>query len=154
MGCGRMSPARSSSRHFPTRGGAPLTAKVQLKYWPVETNGQPVVVRRARAARPRSIQACLKEIEVFTSKFTWFEIGSEAGEVGTPRTARDRRSQPALYVRADVGRRAAQGCPSFADAKVFDPTLRPLMAMIKVTVDEAIEALLPDMALRVVRHNQ
>jgi 2-methylcitrate dehydratase PrpD len=33
---------------------------------------------------------------------------------------------------------------------VLDPALRPLMAMIKVTADDAIEALLPDMALRVV----
>jgi 2-methylcitrate dehydratase len=28
---------------FPNKGGEPLTPKVQIKYWPVETNGQPVI---------------------------------------------------------------------------------------------------------------
>jgi 2-methylcitrate dehydratase PrpD len=39
---------------------------------------------------------------------------------------------------------------SFHEEAVLDPALRPLMAMIKVTVDDAIEALLPDMGLRLV----
>jgi 2-methylcitrate dehydratase len=29
---------------FPVSGGTALTPKVQLKYWPVETNGQPVMI--------------------------------------------------------------------------------------------------------------
>jgi 2-methylcitrate dehydratase len=132
---------------FPNRGGAPLTPKVQLKYWPVETNGQPVVFA-ALELRTKVDPKTLKDIEVFTSKFTWFEIGSEP-EKWDPRTRETAdHSLPYMFARTLVDGPLKVG--SFADAKVFDPALRPLMAMIKVTVDEAIEALLPDMALRVV----
>ena len=43
MACSRTSPGRSARADFPTEGGASLTPHVQFKYWPVETNGQPVV---------------------------------------------------------------------------------------------------------------
>ena len=69
---------------FPNRGGEPLTPKVQIKYWPVETNGQPVIfaaLKLRELVEPHDF----KEIEVFTSKFTWFEIGSEP-EKWDPRT--------------------------------------------------------------------
>jgi 2-methylcitrate dehydratase len=43
---------------FPTEGGPSLTPRVQLKYWPVEANGQPVVWGRlncaSRSRRPTS----------------------------------------------------------------------------------------------------
>jgi 2-methylcitrate dehydratase len=54
---------------FPVSGGTALTPKVQLKYWPVETNGQPVIWA-ALELRPKVDHRDLKGIEVFTSKFT------------------------------------------------------------------------------------
>jgi 2-methylcitrate dehydratase len=132
---------------FPGQGGTPLTPKVQLKYWPVETNGQPVIWA-ALDLRSKVDPRDLKEIEVFTSKFTWFEIGSEP-EKWDPRTRETAdHSLPYMFARTLVD--GPLKVTSFADAAVFDPGLRPLMAMIKVTVDDKIEALLPDMALRVV----
>ena len=69
---------------FPNKGGEPLTPKVRIKYWPVETNGQPVIFA-ALKLRDLVKPYDLKAIEVFTSKFTWFEIGSEP-EKWDPRT--------------------------------------------------------------------
>jgi len=132
---------------FPSKGGEPLTPKVQIKYWPVETNGQPVVFAALELRRkldPRD----LTEIEVFTSKFTWFEIGSEP-EKWDPRTRETAdHSLPYMFARTLLD--GTLTVASFRAEAVLEPSLRPLMAKIKVTVDEAIEALLPDMALRVV----
>ena len=61
---------------FPNRGGAYLTPRVQLKYWPIETNGQPAVWA-ALELRSKVDPKDLRQIDVLTSKFTWFEIGSE-----------------------------------------------------------------------------
>jgi len=61
---------------FPDEGGVYLTPRVQLKYWPIETNGQ-AAVWAALELRAKTKADELREIEVFTSKFTWFEIGSE-----------------------------------------------------------------------------
>ncbi len=132
---------------FPNKGGEPLTPKVQIKYWPVETNGQPVVFA-ALELRPKVDPKDVKEIEVFASKFTWFEIGSEP-EKWDPRTRETAdHSLPYMFARTLVD--GTLTVESFRDKAVLDKALRPLMAKIKVTVDEAIEALLPDMALRVV----
>jgi len=132
---------------FPNKGGEPLTPKVQIKYWPVETNGQPVVFA-ALKLRPVVDPRELKEIEVFTSKFTWFEIGSEP-EKWDPRTRETAdHSLPYMFARTLVD--GTLNVASFRAEAVLDASLRPLMAKIKVTVDEAIEAMLPDMSLRVV----
>ncbi len=132
---------------FPDHGGRMLMPQVQLKYWPVETNGQPVVFA-ALALRSKVDPKNLTEIEVFTSKFTWFEIGSEP-EKWDPRTRETAdHSLPYMFARTLVD--GPLKVSSFADAAVLDPALRPLMAMIKVTVNDKIEAMLPDMALRVV----
>jgi 2-methylcitrate dehydratase len=132
---------------FPNKGGEPLTPKVQIKYWPVETNGQPVIFAALKLrdlVDPRE----LKAIEVFTSKFTWFEIGSEP-EKWDPRT-RETADHSLPYMLARTLVDGTLSVASFREEAVLDPALRPLMAMIKVTVDDAIEAQLPDMALRVV----
>jgi 2-methylcitrate dehydratase len=132
---------------FPDQGGTPLTPQVQLKYWPVETNGQPAIWA-ALELRSKIGLRDLREIEVFTSKFTWFEIGSEP-QKWDPRTRETAdHSLPYIFARTLVD--GALTVASFNEEAVLDPALRPLMAKIKVTVDEAIEALLPDMALRIV----
>ena len=95
----------------------------------------------------------LKEIEVFTSKFTWFEIGSEP-EKWDPKTRETAdHSLPYIFARAlfDGPIRVS----SFNDEAVRDPALRPLMQKIKVIPDDAIEALLPAKVLiRVVATTQ
>ena len=146
-GCSRTSPGRSRWSTFPTEGGPSLTPRVQLKYWPVETNGQPVIWA-ALELRKSLAAADIKAIEVFTNKFTWFEIGSEP-EKWDPQTRETAdHSLPYIFARAFVD--GPITTRSFTEDKVRDPALRPLMSKIKVTVDDALEAMLPRMVLRVV----
>ena len=75
------------------------------------------------------------------SKFTWFEIGSEP-EKWDPKTRETAdHSLPYIFARALVDGPITVG--SFSDKAVRDASLRPLMAKIKVTPDDSIEALLP-----------
>ena len=85
---------------------------------------------------------------VRTYWFAWSEIGSEP-EKWDPRT-RETADHSLPYMLARTLVDGTLSVASFREDAVLDPALRPLMAMIKVTVDDAIEALLPDMALRVV----
>ena len=129
---------------FPNRGGAYLTPRVQLKYWPIETNGQPAVWA-ALELRSKVNASELKEIEVFTSKFTWFEIGSEP-EKWDPKTRETAdHSLPYIFARTLVD--GPITVSSFSDEAVRDSSLRPLMTKIKVIPDDSIEALLPGKTL-------
>jgi 2-methylcitrate dehydratase len=110
---------------------------VQLKYWPIETNGQPAVWA-ALELRAQVDPQALKEINVLTSKFTWFEIGSEP-EKWDPRTRETAdHSLPYIFARTLVD--GPLRVSSFNDAAVLDPSLRPLMNKIKVVVDDEIES--------------
>lgn len=126
---------------FPNSGGEPLTPQVQIKYWPVETNGQPVVWA-ALDLRKSLKPANVTEIEVFTSKFTWFEIGSEPEKWDPNSRETADHSLPYIFARTFVDGPLTQD--SFSDSAVLDPTLRPLMSKIKVTVDEEIERVLAE----------
>jgi 2-methylcitrate dehydratase len=129
---------------FPNQGGAYLTPRVQLKYWPIETNGQ-AAVWAALELRGKVNLSDLREIEVFTSKFTWFEIGSEP-EKWDPKTRETAdHSLPYIFARALVD--GPIRVASFGDEAVRDASLRPLMAKIKVIPDDSIEALLPEKTL-------
>ncbi|HEY1235089.1 MAG TPA: MmgE/PrpD family protein [Candidatus Binatia bacterium] len=130
---------------FPSKGGGTyLTPRVQMKYWPIETNGQPAVWA-ALELRTKAEPNAWREIEVFTSKFTWFEIGSEP-EKWDPQTRETAdHSLPYIFARALVD--GPIRVSSFEDVAVRDPALRPLMAKIKVIPDDAIEALLPEKVL-------
>jgi 2-methylcitrate dehydratase len=129
---------------FPNDGGAYLTPRVQMKYWPIETNGQPAVWA-ALELRTKAAPAAWRQIEVFTSKFTWFEIGSEP-EKWDPQTRETAdHSLPYIFARALVD--GPIRVSSFEDVAVRDPALRPLMAKIKVIPDDAIEAVLPEKVL-------
>ncbi|HEY7317280.1 MAG TPA: MmgE/PrpD family protein [Candidatus Binatia bacterium] len=125
---------------FPNQGGLYLTPRVQLKYWPIETNGQ-AAVWAALELRSKVNPSDLKEIEVLCSKFTWFEIGSEP-EKWDPKTRETAdHSLPYIFARALVD--GPITVSSFSDEAVRDASLRPLMTKIKVTPDDSIEALLP-----------
>jgi 2-methylcitrate dehydratase len=129
---------------FPNHGGAFLTPRVQLKYWPIETNGQPAVWA-ALELRSKVDAANLSRIEVYTSRFTWFEIGSEP-EKWNPKTRETAdHSLPYIFARTLVD--GPITISSFRDEAVRDPLLRPLMAKIKVIPDDDIEALLPEKTL-------
>jgi len=129
---------------FHNQGGAYLTPRVQLKYWPIETNGQ-AAVWAALELRSKVSPNDLKEIEVLTSKFTWFEIGSEP-EKWDPKTRETAdHSLPYIFARALMD--GPIRVSSFTDEAVRDASLRPLMAKIKVIPDESIDALLPEKTL-------
>jgi 2-methylcitrate dehydratase len=129
---------------FPNDRGAYLTPRVQLKYWPIETNGQPAVWA-ALELRAKADPRDLKAIDVFTSKFTWFEIGSEP-EKWDPKTRETAdHSLPYIFARALID--GPIRVSSFSDEAVRDPSLRPLMQKIKVIPDDEIEALLPGKTL-------
>jgi 2-methylcitrate dehydratase len=125
---------------LPNCGGAHLTPRVQLKYWPIETNGQPAVWAALELREKARIDE-LREIEVFTSKFTWFEIGSEP-EKWDPQT-RETADHSLPYMFARTLMDGPIKITSFNDEAVRDPVLRPLMAKIRVIPDDRIEALLP-----------
>ena len=134
---------------FPNEGGEFMTPRVQIKYWPVETNAQPVVWaalelrEKLNSAGIGGIEA-IAEIEVFTSRFAHFEIGSEP-EKWDPQT-RETADHSLPYIFARTLMDGPIGVKSFAIEAVRDTGLRPLMAKIKVTVDDAVEALPPDAA--------
>jgi len=129
---------------FRNEGGAHLTPRVQLKYWPIESNGQ-AAVWAALDLRSKVKPSDVKEIDVFASKFTWFEIGSEP-EKWDPKTRETAdHSLPYIFARALVD--GPIRVNSFNDEAVRDASLRPLMAKIKVIPDESIEALLPEKTL-------
>ena len=102
--------------------------------------GRPPSGRRWSCVR-RSTHTDLKAIEVFASKFTWFEIGSEP-EKWDPKTRETAdHSLPYIFARALVD--GPIRVASFNDEAVRDASLRPLMAKIKVIADDSIEAMLP-----------
>jgi len=132
---------------FPTEGGPALMLRVQLKYWPVEANAQPAVWA-ALALRESLLPDDIRRIEVFTNKFTRFEIGSEPAKWDPQTRETADHSLPYIVARTLVDGPITTRA-SFAPEKVRDPALRPLMAKIVVTVDDSLEAMLPRMAMRV-----
>jgi 2-methylcitrate dehydratase len=133
---------------FPNEGGAFQIPRVLIKYWPLETNGQPVVwaaLEMRKKLKPDDIEA----IDVFCDEFTRFEIASEP-EKWDPRTRETAdHSLPYIFARALID--GPITVSSFEDDLVLDPALRPLMSKITVTTDRKIEAMLPEtMAIRVV----
>jgi 2-methylcitrate dehydratase len=126
---------------FPNAGGTFLMPRVLLKFWPIETNGQPVVWA-ALELREKITPAEIEEIEVFTDKFTRFEIGSEPEKWDPQNRETADHSLPYIFARTLVD--GPLTLASFELDAVRDPALRPLMAKIKVIVDDDIEALMPE----------
>lgn len=126
---------------FPTEGGAFTTPVVLLKYWPIETNGQPVVWA-AQEVRDKAPLDQIEDIEAFVNKFTQYEIGSEP-EKWDPQTRETAdHSLPYILARTLVDGTITVG--SFGADSVLDPALRPLMQKIRVTVADDLEAMMPD----------
>jgi 2-methylcitrate dehydratase len=132
---------------FPTEGGPWFLPRVQLKYWPVEANAQPAVWA-ALELRGLLTVTDIRQIEVFTNKFAWFEIGSEPAKWDPQTRETADHSLPYILARTLLDGVITPG--SYTDELIRDPGVRSLMTKIKVTVDDALEAMLPRMAMRVV----
>ena len=127
-----------SIKPFPGFGGDVMTPSVQLKYWPVETNAQPVVWA-ALDLRSQVDVADITSIDVFTNKFTVFEIASEPPKWDPQTRETADHSLPYIMARSLVDGPLTES--SFSLSAVRDPSLRPLMNLIKVSVDPLIDAL-------------
>ena len=121
---------------LPDRGGAYLMPNSKLKYWPVEGNAQAAVwaaleLREAMAAED------IADIDIATYWHAWHEIASEP-EKWDPKTRETAdHSMPYVFARALVDGTISPA--SFLPASYLDPSLRPLMAKIRVHEDEEIE---------------
>lgn len=131
---------------FPDQGGRSAMPCVHLKFWPVETNAQPVVwagLKLREALKPDEIDT----IEVRTSHFTHFEIGSEP-EKWDPKTRETAdHSLPYIFAKSFID--GSITLNSFSADAIGAPLLRPLMARISVIPDDDIEAMLPKVVIRV-----
>ena len=129
---------------FPTEGGDFHIPRTLLKYWPLETNGQPVVWA-ALEMREKVTPDDIESIEVLCDEFTRFEIGSEP-EKWDPQTRETAdHSLPYIFARALVD--GPLNVASFDEAQVRDVALRPLLKKITVTTDPAIEAMVPEVMM-------
>ena len=132
---------------FPTEGGEFTLDQILFKYWPLETNGQPAVwaaMELRERLTPSDIDN-IKSIEFFCDELTRVEIGGEP-EKWDPQTRETAdHSLPYIFARTLVD--GTISIASFEENRVQDSSLRPLLNKITVTVDPAIEALLPDMKL-------
>lgn len=132
---------------FPTEGGEFTIDQILFKYWPLETNGQPAVwaaMELRERLTPSDIDN-IKSIEFFCDELTRVEIGGEP-EKWDPQTRETAdHSLPYIFARTLVD--GTISIASFEENRVQDSSLRPLLNKITVTVDPAIEALLPDMKL-------
>ena len=117
---------------FPNDGGGYLTPRVQMKYWPIETNGQPAVWA-ALELRTKAAPTAWRQIDLFTSKFTWFEIGSEP-EKWDPQT-RETADHSIPYLVAAALQDGGVTPATFEPRRIQDPALRPLIKKLTVVED-------------------
>ena len=132
---------------FATEGGEFRMNDVLIKYWPVESNGQPVVwvgLDLREKVRPDDIES----IDVWCDEFARFEIASEP-EKWDPQT-RETADHSLPYILARTLVDGPVNVASFDELLVQDPALRPLMNKITVETDPAYEERLPDMIVRAV----
>lgn len=132
---------------FGGRDGTYRLPEVRLKYWPVESNAQPAIWA-ALDLRSKVSWQDLVDVDVATYKFTVKEIAGEP-EKWDPQTRETAdHSLPYIFARAMVD--GAIDARTFEEAAYRDPSLRPLMAKVRVRVDDEIEALYPaTIAMRV-----
>ncbi len=123
---------------FPTAGGIIMTPRVQMKFWPVETNAQPVVWAGLEL-RSQVHNQDIDSIEAFTNKFTVYEIASEPQKWDPQSRETADHSLPYILARTIVDGPLTE--EAFTLQAVRDPDLRPLMDKIRVSVDPRIDAL-------------
>jgi 2-methylcitrate dehydratase len=125
---------------FGGRGGPFRTPQVQLKYWPVEYNAQ-LVVWAGLELRSKVDWRELTEVDIGTYKFAYSEIGSDP-EKWDPKT-RETADHSLPYIFAKTLVDGAIDLKAFEEPAYRDPALRPLMAKIRVRIDEEVDAIYP-----------
>jgi 2-methylcitrate dehydratase len=123
------------------RGGPFRTPDVQLKYWPVEYNAQ-LVVWAALELRSKVDWRELADVDIGAYTFAYSEIGSDP-EKWDPKT-RETADHSLPYIFARVLVDGTIGVASFEESAFRDPSLRPLMAKIRVRIDEEVDARYPE----------
>ncbi len=126
---------------FGGRGGTFRTPEVQLKFWPVEYNAQ-LVVWAALELRSKVDWRKLDDVDIGTYAFAYSEIGSDP-EKWDPKT-RETADHSLAYIFARTLVDGTINAASFEKAAVLDTSLRPLMAKIRVRIDEAVDAVYPE----------
>ncbi len=125
---------------FGGRGGRFTTPTVRLKYWPAENSAQ-AAIWAALELRSRADVGELTGIDVFTDKLARDEIASEP-EKWDPQT-RETADHSLPYIFAKALLDGTINLASFEESAYLDPSIRPLMAKIRVHVDPEIEAAWP-----------
>jgi 2-methylcitrate dehydratase len=124
----------------PTRGGPFRSPDVQLKYWPVEYNAQ-LPVWAALELRSKVDWRDLADIEIGAYQFAFTEIGGEP-EKWDPKTRETAdHSMPYIFAKALVD--GTITVAAFEESAYRDAALRPLMAKIRIYIDDEVNALYP-----------
>ncbi len=126
---------------FGGRGGIFRTAEVQLKFWPVEYNAQ-LVVWAALELRSKVDWRKLDDVSIGTYAFAYSEIGSDP-EKWDPKT-RETADHSIAYIFARTLVDGTINDASFEKAAFLDASLRPLMAKIRVRIDEGVDGVYPE----------
>jgi 2-methylcitrate dehydratase len=122
---------------FGKANGDFLAPSVYLKYWPVAYSLSPVIWAGIEL-RKQVASESLESIEVRTYAFSVMESGSEPGK-WDPQT-RETADHSIPYVLARTLLHGVIDEQAFAPSAYLDPSIRPLMRRIAVSVDEGIES--------------
>jgi 2-methylcitrate dehydratase len=137
---------------FGTEGGEWVTRRTKIKYWPVAYQLQ-ALVWCGIALREKLNGKAPTDIQVLTFHFSWRESGSEPAK-WDPQT-RETADHSAPYILAWVLRHGSIDHRAFMPESYLDPTIRPLMNMIKVSPDEEITRQYPKMfRMRMMAHDE
>jgi 2-methylcitrate dehydratase len=112
----------------------------RLKYWPAENSAQ-AAIWAALELRSKADVGEFTGIDVFTDKLARDEIASEP-EKWDPQT-RETADHSLPYIFAKALLDGTINLASFEESAYLDPSIRPLMAKIRVHVDPEIEAAWP-----------
>jgi 2-methylcitrate dehydratase len=125
---------------LPSEGGTYRLGDVNMKYWPVEYNGQ-LAVWAGRQLREQHDWREWERIRVYTYKFAISEIAGDA-EKWDPKT-RETADHSLPYILARTLVDGSMTAESFTESAYLDESLRPLMNRIGVEPDEQAEAIYP-----------
>jgi 2-methylcitrate dehydratase len=125
---------------LPTEGGPFQSPITRLKYWPVEYNGQLPVWGALELRKIVNWQE-LRDIEIGVYTFCYTEIGSEP-EKWDPKT-RETADHSLPYIFAKVLVDGTISVGAFEESAYRDPSLRPLMRRIRVSLDKDVDAIYP-----------
>ena len=121
-------------------GGEFHISRAKIKYWPVVYNLQALVWATLELREAVAVDD-LASVEVLTYWSAWSESGSEPAK-WDPQT-RETADHSLPYIFAWTMRHGTIGPAAFEPEAYLDPEMRPVMHLITVTIDDAIEAEYP-----------